>query len=59
MALRQKYASSLSHGVEHDIDSHGLPILPDKSKYKAVAMEYCQKMGWKRPVEAAQCVGAG
>jgi len=24
-----------------------------------VAMEYCQKMGWKRPVEAAQMYGSG
>ncbi len=57
-SIGQKYASSLS-GAEPELDSHGLPILPDKSKYKAVAMEYCQKMGWKRPVEAAQCVGVG
>eukprot|EP01084_Bolivina_argentea_P089920 162120_1 len=56
--LEEKYISLLS-GKEPDLDAYGLPILPDKSKYKAVAMEYCQKMGWKRPIEAAQCVGTG
>ena len=56
--LAQKYSASFS-GQEPEIDEYGLPILPDKSKYKAVAMEYCQKMGWKRPVEATQCVGVG
>ena len=47
------------HGKEPDVDCHGLPVLPDKSKYKAVAMEYAQKMGWKRPLERSQCIGSG
>merc|ERR1712187_235300 len=33
-SIRRKY------GVETEIDVNGLPILPDKSHYKAVAMEY-------------------
>eukprot|EP01083_Nonionella_stella_P020165 55896_1 len=37
-----------------DKDEHGLPILPDKSKYKAVALEFCQKKGWKQPMEVHQ-----
>merc|ERR1712154_100966 len=57
-SIAVKYAASLT-GAAPEIDANGLPILPDKSKYKAVAMEYCQKMGWKRPIEAAQSVGAG
>eukprot|EP01083_Nonionella_stella_P020166 55898_1 len=42
-----------------DKDEHGLPILPDKSKYKAVALEFCQKMGWKKPTEVQQYSPSG
>ena len=52
-------SSGSFHGRQPEMDRHGLPILPDKSKYKAVAMEYAQKMGWKRPLEQAQSTGMG
>merc|ERR1719384_2482227 len=54
-----KESIAVKYGVEPEIGDNGLPILPDKSKYKAVAMEYCQKMGWKKPLETTQSVGAG
>eukprot|EP01083_Nonionella_stella_P020164 55893_1 len=44
----------LAHAQHIDKDEHGLPILPDKSKYKAVALEFCQKKGWKQPMEVHQ-----
>jgi len=58
---KQQKSFVLNFGVslEPEIEDNGLPILPDKSKYKAVAMEYCQKMGWQRPLETTQCVDSG
>merc|ERR1712244_120088 len=58
---KQKVSIGVKYGVEPEpeIDDNGLPILPDKSKYKAVAIEYCQKMGWRRPLETTQCVDSG
>merc|ERR1719410_1723018 len=58
---KQQKSFVLNFGVslEPEIDDNGFPILPDKSKYKAVAMEYCQKMGWQRPLETTQCVDSG
>eukprot|EP01083_Nonionella_stella_P140252 429599_1 len=32
-----------------DKDEHGLPILPDQSKYKAVALEFCHKIRYTKP----------
>merc|ERR1712173_351444 len=49
----------LKYGINPEIDEYGLPKLPDKSKYKIVATEFCQKMGWKIPLETTQCVGTG
>eukprot|EP01083_Nonionella_stella_P225685 802089_1 len=49
----------LAHAQHIDKDEHGLPILPDKSKYKAVALEFCQKMGWKKPTEVQQYSPSG
>eukprot|EP01084_Bolivina_argentea_P126325 223695_1 len=41
------------------LDTHGLPVLQDKSKYKMVSVAYCQKMGWKPPTESVQIVPNG
>merc|ERR1711933_509869 len=49
----------LQNSLKLEIDEHGLPILADKSKYKIVATEFCQKMGWKVPLETTQCVAVG
>eukprot|EP00488_Nonionellina_sp_1-RS-2012_P001826 TRINITY_DN3146_c0_g1_i1.p1 TRINITY_DN3146_c0_g1~~TRINITY_DN3146_c0_g1_i1.p1 ORF type:complete len:122 (-),score=36.03 TRINITY_DN3146_c0_g1_i1:85-450(-) len=40
-------------------DTGALPVLRDKSKYKAIAIEYCQKVGWRRPIESIQLTDNG
>merc|ERR1719464_402214 len=56
--IGQKYVCNFQ-GMEPDLDMNGLPIPSDKSKYKAVAMEYCQRSGWKKPTERPQSYGSG
>eukprot|EP01083_Nonionella_stella_P035399 96587_1 len=41
------------------LDEHGLPIFVDKSKYKTIAITYCQKMAWKRPYESTEPTATG
>merc|ERR1712228_1060186 len=33
---------------------YGIPVLSDKSKYKCLAIQFCQKMGWNKPNEYVQ-----
>ena len=44
---------------EPEKDRFGLPLLKDKSKYKAVGKEYCQLKGWSRPIEQTQNIDIG
>eukprot|EP00490_Sorites_sp_Unknown_P005658 CAMPEP_0114662664 /NCGR_PEP_ID=MMETSP0191-20121206/25285_1 /TAXON_ID=126664 /ORGANISM="Sorites sp." /LENGTH=257 /DNA_ID=CAMNT_0001899535 /DNA_START=478 /DNA_END=1248 /DNA_ORIENTATION=- len=44
---------------EPEKDRFGLPLLKDKSKYKAVANQYCQLKLWSRPVEQTQNIDIG
>ena len=46
-------------GARPKLNAHGLPVLPDNSKYKMVALECCAKMGWNCPVETTQLVASG